>query len=100
MEMEKQDGQEFEQFKALLEKHFLKKDEGEITDALIKSFRTEFDSLGLSKEDIFLYLVLYFGEVFWTAKLKTTSKPLHNNRDYALEIFAKVFSDKIILFYK
>lgn len=95
MEMEKQDGQEFEQFKALLEKHFLKKDEGEITDALIKSFRTEFDSLGLSKEDIFLYLVLYFGEVFWTAKLKTTSKPLHNNRDYALEIFAKVFSDKI-----
>lgn len=95
MKMGKQDGQEFEQFKSLLEKHFLKKDEMGITDGLIKGFRTDLYKLGLSKEDIFLNLVQYFTWIFYTATIKTTDKPLHTNRDYALALFAKVFLDII-----
>ena len=83
MKMEKQDGKKFEKFKSLLEKHFLKKDASGITDGLIKGFRTDLDKLGLSKEDIFLYLVQYFTWIFYTATIKTTDRPLHNNRGYA-----------------
>ncbi len=95
MKMEKQDGKKFEKFKSLLEKHFLKKDASGITDGLIKGFRTDLDKLGLSKEDIFLYLVQYFTWIFYTATIKTTDRPLHNNRGYALALFAKVFFDII-----
>ena len=95
MKMEKQDGKKFEKFKSLLEKHYLKKDARGITDGMIKEFRTDLDKLRLSKEDIFLNLVQYFTWIFYTATIKTTDKPLHTNRDYGLEIFAKVFLDII-----
>ena len=87
-------GKEFDRFKELLEGSFL--------DVIIDSidnkknkFIDNLNKLNLSKEDIFENLLYYFDNIFRTAKYKTTDNPLHKDRKFALELFAKVFSDLV-----
>ncbi|MFO7666275.1 MAG: sigma 54-interacting transcriptional regulator [Desulfobacterales bacterium] len=83
----------FVHFKALMEKYFLEKNETNFTGELKDRFSKELGKLGLSNEDIFLNLVHFFAEIFWTATMKITNRPLHTSRDFALEIYGKAFSN-------
>ena len=103
-----------EPFRKLMEKHFL--DGPELTEKLVKKFRkelkeleldldlnreeilanlTELEKLDLKREDILANLVRYFSEVYSTARMRTTRKRLHTDRDYGLEIYVKVFADLV-----
>jgi len=76
-----------------MEKHFL---EGpELTEKLVNKFRTELEELGLNREEILANLVRYFAEVYWTARMRTTRKRLHTDRDYGLEIYTKAVADLV-----
>jgi transcriptional regulator with AAA-type ATPase domain len=81
-----------EEFKDLLEEHFLAIDETKIANGKVK-FIKELELLKLTERDILDCLTLYFIQIFWTADRKRTKEPLHASRDFALELYAKVFSD-------
>jgi transcriptional regulator with AAA-type ATPase domain len=85
----------FNRIKLLIEKHFLKKNETNLTGGLFDTFKKELEALELGKEDIFLDLVHYFADIFWTATMKTTKKPLHTSRDFALKIYANAFAEML-----
>ena len=87
-------GKAFDRFKEILEGHFLDAKEGQI-DGRKNDFIRDLKKLGLSNSEIWENLFYYFKEIYWTAELKTTNKPLHFSRDFALELFAKVFSDLV-----
>jgi len=88
-------GENFEEFRQLLEKYFSDTERKKITNGLVAKFGDDLKVLGLSKEAIIKNLIHYFTGVFWTAKMKISMKPLHISRDYALEIFTKVFSQDL-----
>jgi len=85
-------GKEFDRFKEILERSFLRaKTIGMQND----KFNEDLGKLDLRNTEILHNLIYYFDNIFRTAKLKTTENLLHTNRDFALELFAKVFSDLV-----
>jgi len=59
------------------------------------TFTRKLKQLALSNAEILQNLIYYFDNIFRTAMLKTTDSHLHTNRDFALELFAKIFSDLV-----
>lgn len=80
-------------FMRILEKTFLPAEQTDI-DKKIKSFFGELEKSSVGEEEFAEDLIYYFKEVFLTGDQKTTDRPLHASRDFALDLFAKVFSDK------
>lgn len=84
----------FQRFKEILESHFLGIDKEHI-DEKKEAFISELNKLDLSSSEIFENLIYYFNQIHQTAQMKTTGNPLHTKRDFALDLFAKVFSDLV-----
>ena len=87
-------GEKFDDFKKILEGKFLETREEQIEE-IKDAFISELDKLDLSNSEILENLIYYFNQIYWTAQLKTTDRPLHISRDFALDLFAKVFSDMV-----
>ena len=93
-EMKVGPGKSFKRFQEILENNFSAV-EKEAIDGLREQFQQELRPLGLGPADVLKNMIHYFGRVFWTAELRTTDRPLHNSRDFALSLYANVFSDMV-----
>lgn len=76
----------------LMEEIFLGKTKKYLDPVLIEKVNEKIKSLNLNASLIHYLLRDYLRDVFGEGLGRTTDYPLHNDRDYALEIYAKVFS--------
>ena len=86
------DEKKIESFKELVERHFLDIEDADIA-AKRKSFITDIQSSKITDKDVLDLLTNYFISIFWLGEYKTTNRPLHTSRDFALKLYAEVFSD-------
>ena len=79
-------------FMQILERNFLNATQAEI-DKKKKAFISELKQSYIGEEEIAENLIYYFKEVFLTGDQKTTDNSLHVSRDFALDLYTKVFPD-------
>lgn len=81
-------------FEEILKKHFLNIEETKI-GTKIKPFMKELTASGFDKNNVLKYLVNYLTDIFIFGEDKTSDGSLNVSRDFAMSLFANVFSDNV-----